>query len=317
MSLIYCYLCISPLDVMAKEFNIWLQTFKEEARNEGISESTLQTSLDGIRPILRVIELDRHQPEFTLSFRDYMTRVVTEKRIRMARKKYDKHIKILRRVGNRFGVQPRFIVALWGIETDFGRLTGGFHVISALATLAHDGRRSRFFRTQLMKALMIIDQGHIQGKSMRGSWAGAMGQVQFMPSSFINFAVDFNNDGKKDLWNSLPDIFASAANYLRKSGWNVTQTWGRRVQLPKIFNEKRIGLKSDQKRLREWQILGVRKIDGKDLPNVDIYASLIRPKNEEKLTFLIYQNYRSLLKWNRSHYFALAVGSLADAIIYR
>ncbi|MGB0554679.1 MAG: lytic murein transglycosylase [Alphaproteobacteria bacterium] len=306
-----------PTQAKAVDFDTWLAEFSAEAAAKGISASTLKNALTGIRPIPRVVELDRRQPEFTLTFSDYMKRVVTATRIKKARARYDKHKVLLDRVSNRYGVQPRFIVALWGIETDFGRLTGGFDVIPALATLAHDGRRSAFFRAQLLNALTVIDQGHIAADKMKGSWAGAMGQVQFMPSSFLNFAVDFDGDGRKNLWTSQEDVFGSAANYLAKSGWNGSETWGRKVKLPTPFDESLINYKKITKSLRKWDELGVLRDDGTRLPSVDIKASLVRPKEGQGPNFIIYDNYRAILKWNRSHYFALAVGHLADEIIHR
>ena len=306
-----------PIDASGADFETWLAKFREEAAKKGISEATLNDSLRDLKPIPRVIELDRRQPEFTLTFEDYMKRVVTQTRIRKARERYTKHAELLKRVGKRFGVQPRFIVALWGIESDFGRVTGGFDVIPALATLAHDGRRSTFFRSQLMNALTIVDQGHIVAKRMKGSWAGAMGQVQFMPSSFLRFAVDFDGDGRKDLWKTREDVFGSAANYLAKSGWNSSQTWGRRVELPEGFEAKLINYRKVSKPLAEWQALGVRRAGGGDLPDANFSASLVQPMEGRGPSFLIYGNYRTILKWNRSHFFALAVGRLADAIVRR
>lgn len=306
-----------PPFAKAADFDAWIKEFSAEATAKGISADTLKNALTGIMPIPRVIELDRRQPEFTLTFSDYMKRVVTVTRIKKARVRYDKHKVLLDRVSKRYGVQPRFIVALWGIETDFGRLTGGFDVIPALATLAHDGRRSAFFRAQLFNALTIVDQGHIAADKMKGSWAGAMGQVQFMPSSFLNFAVDFDGNGRKNLWTSQEDVFGSAANYLAKSGWNGSETWGRKVILPTPFDVRLINYKKVTKSLKAWDELGVRRADGSRLPGVDIKASLVQPKEGQGPSFIIYGNYRAILKWNRSHYFALAVGHLADAIIHR
>ena len=317
ISLFVIILIALPPRAKALDFDAWLAEFSAEASAKGISALTLKNALAEIRPIPRVVELDRRQPEFTLTFSDYMKRVVTATRIKKARARYDKHKVLLDRVSKRYGVQPRFIVALWGIETDFGRLTGGFDVIPALATLAHDGRRSAFFRAQLLNALTVIDQGHIAADKMKGSWAGAMGQVQFMPSSFLNFAVDFDGDGRKNLWTSQEDVFGSAANYLAKSGWNGSENWGRKVKLPTPFDENLINYKKIMKPLREWDELGVLRDDGTRLPSGDIRASLVRPKEGQGPNFIIYGNYRAILKWNRSHYFALAVGHLADAIIHR
>ena len=299
---------------VAEEFNTWLDTLKIEARSKGISQSTIESSLSGIKPIPRVIELDRKQPEFTLTFEEYLGRVVSDRRIRIGKAKLVEHKKLLAEISIKYGVQPRYIVALWGIETDFGRITGGFPVISSLATLAYDGRRSKFFRKELFLALKIVDKGHITAKDMLGSWAGAMGQNQFMPSSFHAYAVDYNKDGSKDIWKTLPDIFASIANYLSKSGWQGDQTWGRAVRLPDKFSSKLLGRKI-KKGLNQWHELGVRKLSGKDLPKRNLLSSIIRPeKGMVGPAFVVYHNYGVILKWNRSNYFATAVGTLSDKI---
>ena len=299
---------------IAEEFNTWLDTLKIEARSKGISQSTIESSLSGIKPIPRVIELDRKQPEFTLTFKEYLRRVVSDRRIRIGKAKLVEHEKLLAEISIKYGVQPRYIIALWGIETDFGRITGGFPVISSLATLAYDGRRSKFFRKELFLALKIVDKGHITAKDMLGSWAGAMGQNQFMPSSFHAYAVDYNRDGSKDIWKTLPDIFASIANYLSKSGWQGDQTWGRAVRLPDKVSSKLLGRKI-KKGLNQWHELGVRKLSGKDLPKRNLISSIIRPeKGMVGPAFGVYHNYGVILKWNRSNYFATAVGTLSDKI---
>ena len=298
----------------AEEFSTWLDKLKTEAKLQGISQKTIDSSLIGIKPIPRVIQLDRKQPEFTLTFADYLKRVVSDRRIRIGKSKLKEHKELLREISSKYGVQSRYIVALWGIETDFGRITGGFPVISSLATLAYDGRRSKFFRKELLLALKIIDGGHILAKDMIGSWAGAMGQNQFMPSSFHAYAVDYDKDGSKDIWRTLPDIFASIANYLSKSGWRSDQTWGRAVSLPKKFPHKFLGRKL-KKPLSEWQKLGVRKLSGQDLPKRNLLSSIIRPERGHiGPAFAIYNNYDVILKWNRSNYFATAVGILSDKI---
>lgn len=306
----------SILPAQAREFDRWLEEFRAEALAAGISNATLERALAGIEPIPRVIELDRRQPEFTLTFEQYLERVLPERRVRMGREMLAEHAELLAQIGAEYGVQPRFIVALWGIETDFGRITGGFPVIAALATLAHDGRRSEFFRGELMNALRILDQGHIEPGDMQGSWAGAMGQVQFMPSSFLRFARDHNGDGRKDIWGSTPDAFASAANYLARSGWDDDQTWGREVRLPAGFDQALVG-RDIRRGLQEWQALGVRRPDGSDLPGPDLPAALVQPDGPGGRTYVVYGNYHVLLKWNRSDYFATTVGLLSDRIAGR
>ena len=296
----------------AEGFAGFLDGVRSEARARGLKEATISSALDGLAPIERVVELDRRQPEFTLTFDQYMRRVVSAQRVEKGRARLAEHRGILDRVARAYRVQPRFIVALWGIETDFGRVRGSFPIIAALATLAHDGRRSRYFRKELFNALTIIDQGHISARAMIGSWAGAMGQNQFMPSSFLRYAVDHDGDGRRDIWTNRADVFASTANYLREVGWRDDQTWGRPVRLPSGFDPELLGLKT-RKGLAAWQDLGVRRADGTDLPGRNLAASILRPR-EDGPPFAVYDNYRAILKWNRSHLFAVAVGSLADRI---
>ena len=314
ISLLSFVFCFSLEKASATTFDSWRRDFEKEAIIKGISPLTLEKAFKSVKPIPRVIELDRRQPEFTLTFKQYLDRVVSKRRTKIGKSKLIQHQELLSKVGQKFNVQPRFIVALWGIETDFGRITGGFPVISSLATLAFDGRRSSFFRKELILALKIIEDGHITAKAMKGSWAGAMGQNQFMPSSFHSFAIDYDGDGSADIWNSLPDIFASIANYLSKSGWKGDQNWGRPVLLPNSFSKKLVG-KKVKKKIQSWSELGVKKANGMMLPIAKMSASIIRPeKGGLGPAYIIYNNYRVILKWNRSNYFATAVGILADSL---
>ncbi|MDF2763228.1 MAG: mltB [Rhodospirillales bacterium] len=296
-----------------QDFSGWLDGVKDEARASGISEATISIALGGLSPVPRVIELDRNQPESTLRFEEYLARVVSEKRVQQGRALMEENAVLLQRVAQRFGVQPRFIVALWGVESDFGRLTGNFNVLAALATLAYDGRRSAYFRKELLQALRIVDEGHISPAAMTGSWAGAMGQNQFMPSSFLDFAVDFDEDGRRDIWSSRADVFASIANYLSRSGWNGTQTWGRQVRLPTGFDQSLVALEQ-RRSLDEWSRMGVLQADGSPLPPSPLTASLAQPAGRGGAVYLVYDNYRTILRWNRSLYFATAVGHLADRL---
>ena len=297
----------------AEDFSSWLEDFRQEARTKGISEATLHAALDDLQPIPRVIELDRKQPEFTQTFWRYLDARVTEDRVERGRMLRELHTELLDSIAREYGVQPRFLVAFWGLETNFGDYLGSFPVIGSLATLAHDPRRSDFFRTELLAALSIIDEGHIPVNEMVGSWAGAMGQPQFMPSTFVRFAVDGDGDGRRDIWHSLPDVFASAANFLSKSGWQGDRNWGREVKLPPDFALELAGLEVE-KSLVAWQVLGVRKINGDDLPRVNIKASVVLPAGHAGPAFLVYNNYRTTLQWNRSDLYAIAVGHLADRI---
>ena len=311
-ALIMVMCAVSSKNSIADSFQSWLVNFKKDAHSNGVSKRTINDALLDIKLIPRVVELDRKQPEFTLTFKQYLDRVVSKRRGKIGRSKLIEHKKLLGDISRKFNVQPRFIVALWGIETDYGRITGGFPVISSLATLAFDGRRSKFFKKELILALKIIDGGHITAAKMKGSWAGAMGQNQFMPSSFHSFAIDYDGDGSKDIWHSLPDIFASIANYLSKSGWKGNETWGRPIRLPTNFPTQLIGRKQKE-RLQFWSNLGVLRLNGKPLPSASIDSSIIKPeKNGSGQAYLIYNNYRVILKWNRSDYFATAVGTLAD-----
>ncbi len=303
---------LPPTHSSAADFGEWLTALRAEAISRGISEATLEAAFAGIKPIPRVIELDRNQPEFKKSFDSYMQMTVSNWRIKKGRQMLQQHRALLEDVRRQYGVQPRFLAAIWGMETNYGKHTGSFSVIASLATLAHDTRRSTFFRKQLFHALTIIDEGHISAQEMNGSWAGAMGQLQFMPSTFTGYAVDADNDGRKDIWHTLPDIFASAANYLSKT-WQGNRTWGRKVQLSPGLDESLAGLDT-KKPLSEWQSLGVRRINGDDLPEVVIDASLIMPSGSKGPAFLVYQNYRAIYRWNRSHLYSLAVCRLSDIL---
>jgi membrane-bound lytic murein transglycosylase B len=306
---------VSSISSYALEsFDDWLAGLRTDAIARGISVDTLDAALKGLKPVPRVIELDRRQPEFTQGFREYLNKRVSEKRIKTGRRLLRENRDLLEKIRVEYGVQPRFLVAIWGIETNFGSYTGGFQVIDSLATLAYDERRSSFFRKELLNALAIIDEGHIKAPDMSGSWAGAMGQVQFMPSSFVRFAVDADGDGRKDIWNSLPDIFESAANYLAGSGWNRGYIWGREVKLPSGFIAETTGLDTE-KTLAKWQELGIRLKDGRDLPSEDIKASIILPAGDDGPALLVYDNYRAVLKWNYSHNYAISVCHLADRLI--
>ncbi len=307
-------ICFASEKAFATTFDSWLRDFKKEALTKGISSLTLKNAFKTVKPIPRVVELDRKQPEFTLTFKQYLNRVVSKRRTKIGKSKLIKHKELLLEVSKKFNVQPRFIIALWGIETDFGRITGGFPVIASLATLAFDGRRSTFFRKELILALKIIEDGHITAENMKGSWAGAMGQNQFMPSSFHAFAIDYDGDGSADIWNSLPDIFASIANYLSRSGWKGDQNWGRPVSIPATLPKKLLG-KKVKKEIQRWSQLGVKRANGMELPIAKMAASIIRPeKGGIGPAYIVYNNYRVILKWNRSDYFATAVGTLADSL---
>jgi membrane-bound lytic murein transglycosylase B len=302
-----------PAAAGSDDFAQWLAAFRQEAAAEGIGAVTLDQALQGLQPIPRVIELDRRQPEGRLTFRDYNRRVLSETRIERGRESLREHRALLDRVAADYGVQPRFILALWGIESSYGSFTGEYPVVAALATLAYDGRRAAFFRKELLQALRIVDQGDVKPGSMMGSWAGAMGQSQFMPSSYLAYAVDYDGDGRRDIWSTPADVFASIANYLAKAGWNDRYTWGRQVRLPERLTAVAAGLEV-VKPLPEWNALGIRRADGLDLPMVALDAALLQMDDGAGPAYLVYPNFHVLMAWNRSTYFALTVGELADLI---
>jgi membrane-bound lytic murein transglycosylase B len=308
---LFFLLTIPNLAYSKNNFSIFLDEVASEALSLGISKKIINDFKKSSVFIPKVIKYDKSQPEFKLTLDQYLKRVVTPLKIKNANKKYKENKEILIKVGEFYGVQPRFIVALWGIETDFGRLTGGFPVISSLSTLAFEGRRHDYFKKELLNALKIIDKGHISLKKMTGSWAGAMGQCQFMPSSFLNYASDWDKNGTKDIWNSKGDVFASAANYLKKVGWSNKTTWGRKVN---ISNYKIKHKKNKILYLDDWSNLGVLKNNKNKLPSNKLKARLIIPDNYGQYGYLVYNNFENLLNWNRSNYFAIAVGKLSDNI---
>jgi membrane-bound lytic murein transglycosylase B len=302
-----------------KNFNQWLSEFKIEAKSRGISQSVLDAALSKSTPIKRVIELDRKQPEFTMTFDTYMRKVVSQTRIKKAKAKLIEHDALLTEISKKYGVQKRFIVTFWGVETNFGQYLGSFNVPNSLATLAHDGRRSAYFRKELLNALKILEEGHIAPDKMKGSWAGAMGQCQFMPSSFLSYAVDWDGDGKRDIWATKSDVFASTANYLAKAGWRDDVTWGRKVKLPRSFsmdgkNSKSLADGKIRAKLSVWAEAGVRNANGGALPAKSLTARLVMPAGSDGPAFLVYSNFDAILDWNRSNYYALAIGHLSDKL---
>ena len=300
-------------EAAVESFDQWREGVRSEALGLGISAAIFDRAFAGIEPIPRIIELDRSQPETTVTFDDYVKGVVSEARVAKGQELLAAHRDLLEPIGRKYGVPPRFIVALWGIETNFGQYLGGFPVIGALATLAHDGRRSAYFRQELLHALRVLEDGHITPEAMVGSWAGAMGQSQFMPSSFVRYAVDHDGDGRRDIWSTQGDVFASAANYLAQAGWRSGETWGRQVRLPAGLDPALTGLEVT-KTLADWQALGLRRADGSDLPQAEISGSVVLPGGEGGPAYLVYGNYRTIMRWNRSFYFATSVGLLADRI---
>ncbi len=305
-------------------FAVWLEGIRADAIARGIKPDTLAQAFDGLEPLEVVVERDRTQAETVLTVEQYVQRRLTPRFVRTAREQARANRATLKKVSDRYGVQSRFLVAIWGLESNFGRFSGVRPVVQALATLAWEGRRGPFFTGELMNALEIVDRGHIDLAAMKGSWAGAMGQTQFMPSSYLKHAEDFDGDGHRDIWSSTPDVLASIANYLKAYEWQGDQTWGRAVKVPagrlddivETVGLRVSGCRAEREMtvavpLSRWQALGVRNLNGTSLPKVARNASLVRGG---KATYLVYGNYEALLGYNCAHAYALAVSQLADLV---
>ena len=297
------------------EFPAYVEQLKTQARQQGIDESTLEAAFANVHFVDHVISSDRNQLEQKVTLSDYLSRVMTEKKIQQGRESLQRYQAQLMPIARQSGVQPQYIVALWAMESSFGKIQGREEVISALATLAFEGRREAFFTKELYAALQIIQQQHITPDEMKGSWAGAMGQNQFMPSSFMRYGADGDGDGKIDIWNSVDDVFASTANYLAKEGWKPGEDWGREVILPVDFVPELAGLKGAQsKTVGEWEKLGVRLNSDQNLPATHQRAWIVTPDDIPGRAFMVYDNFRTIMRWNRSWYFAISIGMMADAI---
>jgi membrane-bound lytic murein transglycosylase B len=299
---------VGPVRAASDDLDAWLAQLRAEALEQGFSAEIVEAALTKVQVREEVIQSDRSQPKAPTEFCDYMTRRLTETRIRRGRAMLAEHRELLAGINAAYGIPPRYLVALWGLETNFGDYVGDIPLFDALVTLARDPRRGEFFRKQIFGALRIVEDGHHPIEGLTGSWAGATGQVQFMPTTFLAYAVDHDGDGRRDLWNSLPDALASAANYLRRSGWRLGETWGRQVRLPNGVATK------GRKSLDRWQHLGVRRIDGHDLPRARQRAIVVTPSRTRDPAFLAYRNYHAFLAWNRSTFFAISVGTLADEL---
>jgi membrane-bound lytic murein transglycosylase B len=295
------------------DFANWLELLRKDALAAGISKTTLDAALADLKaPAPKVLVHDKKQPERKETLQDYVKTRVSTERIAEGREMLKRYATELERIERQYRVQKRFLVALWGIESTYGRHAGKRPVIQSLATLAYDERRNHYFRKELIEALKILDAGHVSLDEMTGSWAGAMGPFQFMPTSYRHYAVDGDGDGRIDIWGSVSDALASAANYLSKARWKYDQTWGREVQLSKRIETSLRGLDT-RLTLSRWQSLGVRRSNGQSLPKANMKGSVILPDGKAGPAYLVYDNFRSLLRWNRSNSFAVAVGTLADS----
>ncbi|MFO8002704.1 lytic murein transglycosylase, partial [Thioalkalivibrio sp.] len=297
----------------ASAFESCIGAIPAKALHQGVNADVADGVLDSVEHLDRVIELDRQQPEFTTPFADYLGRRVTVQRIERGRALLQTHRALLERVHATTGVPPAYLVAFWGLETNYGGYFGRMPVPSALATLACDPRRAAYFTDELIAALRIIEEGSIPLERMEGSWAGAMGHVQFMPSVFLRHAVDGDGDGKRDLWNSIPDAMMSAGNFLNTLGWDSKYRWGREVILPQGFDYSQAG-RTERRPLREWHRLGITDVHGNPVADIDLEAALLVPAGHLGPAFLVYPNFNVIMGWNPSEFYALAVGYLADRI---
>ena len=299
-------------------FPDWVAAARAEAVKRGISPATVATAFDGLTPNPAVIDLDGRQPEFSQTFWRYFDGAVSDTRVAKGRALMQQNAALLAGLERSYGVPGRYLVAFWGVETDFGHNTGGFSVVRSLATLAYDGRRGPYFRDEMFAALTILDHHDIDNAHMIGSWAGAMGQTQFMPTAFLKYAVDQDHDGRRDIWTSVPDALGSVANYLKSLGWDGTRGWGAEVSLPAQFDASLASLDTDAaetvKTMAEWRALGVRRADGGTLAASGDPAALVLPAGIAGPAFLVSGNYRVILKYNRSTFYAVAIGALADRL---
>ena len=315
---------VAPVEEARPDFSEFVARLKEQAIAQGVTPATAEAALANLEPLEIVVERDRSQPEVELTIEQYVSRRLTRAFVRTAAEKQREHRADLAAIAKKYGVSMSVLVAIWGMESNFGRFTGTRPTVQALATLAWEGRRRAFFTTELINALQILDKGYIELDQMKGSWAGAMGQTQFMPSSYLAHAQDFDGDGRRDIWNTLPDVFASIANYMIAYGWKGDELWGREVRVPPGGATKlaaSVGFRQSGCRaareltvpipLAKWQSMGVRTASGGALPKVARSASLLRAG---KKSYLVYSNYDSLLGYNCAHAYALAVGLLSDRL---
>jgi membrane-bound lytic murein transglycosylase B len=321
-------------DATRPPFSDWLAGVRAEAIGRGLRTEVVDAALAGLELQEQVRDRDRTQAEFVVPFEPYLDRWLNPSFVRLGLRRARPHRRTLAKVGAAYGVPPAVLLGVWGVESNYGRFSGVRPVVAALATLAYDNRRGAFFRGQLFDALTILDRGDVELSSLCGSWAGAMGQPQFLPSSYLKYAVDFDADGRRDIWNTPADVFASIANYLASHGWEKGSLWGREVRLPKAppagaaapppgrptqvgdVPLRGEGCRAEREMtvalpLREWRRLGVRLRDGRALPARDTTASLVRAGDR---AFLVYRNYEAVLQYNCAHHYALGVLLLSDRL---
>ncbi len=290
----------------------FLRGIAVQARALGVDPAILDAALSLETPNPKVLQLDRHQPEFTLTWAQYRSRVLSDRKLLAAREAYAARLPLLTALWTRYQVDPRIVVGIWGLESNFGARIGSFGVVDALATLAFDGRRAAFFHAELLGALRILQQRDVEVGRMLGSYAGAMGQPQFMPSSFLRYAVDYDVDGRRDIWTSEPDTLASIANYLRQVGWVPGAPWGQAVRLPPGLRGAALG-RQHPRALGAWTALGVRRADGRRFSRDDVSGALLAPDGSGGDAFMVYANFDAIRRYNPSDFYGLAVGLLGTA----
>ncbi|MCA0402452.1 MAG: lytic murein transglycosylase [Proteobacteria bacterium] len=299
----------------SQSWQSFMKEVREQALEEGISATVLDRAFADVREPSRTVKnLARSQPEHRLTFNKYLHSRADNYRIVMGRKQFQKNQAVLEKIGQDYGVDPCFIVSFWGMESSYGTYMGNFPVIRSLATLAYDSNRPQFFRKELFLALHILNDGHVDLPTFKGEWAGASGQPQFLPSSWVQYAVDYDRDGRKDIWTSKADVFASIANYMKQNGWQANEPWAIEVKLPPKFDMSLEG-KTIVKPVSEWNAMGVRTTTGAPLPNQDLQASIVQPYGGP--VFLAFPNYKMILRYNNSIYYAGAIGYMADKICNR
>jgi membrane-bound lytic murein transglycosylase B len=305
--------CLPARGLAGGGFGAFVAGVRAEAVRAGIRAATVDAAFEGVAPNPKVLELDHHQPEFTMTWAQYRARVLPESRMELGRAAYAREGALLGEVCARYRCDPRIVVGIWGLESGFGAKTGTYRIVEALGTLAYDGRRAGYFRGELINALRILDAGDVSPRAMTGSWAGAMGQPQFMPSSYLRYAVDADGDGRRDIWTDRADVFGSVANYLAKCGWRVGEPWGQPIRVPASLIAGETG-RERMRSLREWEEAGVRRADGSRFSRGDVRGAVVMPDGPGGEAFMVYANFNVIRRYNPSDYYALGVGLLASAV---
>ncbi len=300
-------------EVAGENWEAWKLSFYKVGLAKGVSKPIMQSFLDNVTFYPKAIKRDKSQSEFKKFIWQYLDGAVSQTRITKGREKFNANSELLARIGKQIGVAPQYVVAIWGVESNYGSYTGKVPLISAMATLAFEGRRKQFFENQLLTTLKLVEAGDIPTINAKGSWAGGMGHTQFIPTSYVSYAVDFDGDGKRDLWNHN-DALASTANYFIKKGWQKGLPWGKEVSLPADFDYLYANNRKDFKSLNAWQSLGVKSVNGGDLPNSEVVARLFVPAGASGPKILLYKNFDVIKRYNNSDSYALAVSLLADKI---